>query len=111
LDIELSKLTYYAKTFCIVFLFSITLCSYSQQSLNNAASTLMQQHKMEIPVLTKNIMLSTSFNLYPEEIVNNNENINSIEPLTSFLSSANFIYILVLSLFGLILLYRLFRKN
>jgi len=27
------------------------------------------------------------------------------------LSSANFIYILVLSLFGLILLYRLFRKN
>jgi hypothetical protein len=71
----------------------------------------MQQHKMEIPVLTKNIMLSASFNLYPEEIMNNNENINSIEPLTSFLSSANFIYILVLSLFGLILLYRLFRKN
>ena len=90
-----------------LFLFSITLCSYSQQSSNNGASFLTQQHKMEIPVLTKNIMLSTSFNLYPEEIVNN----NSIEPLTSFLSSANFIYILFLSLFGLILLYRLFRKN
>ena len=97
--------------FVLFFLFSITLCSYSQQSSNNGASILMQQHKMEIPVLTKNIMLSTSFNLYSEEIVNNNENINSIEPLTSFLSSANFIYILVLSLFGLILLYRLFRKN
>ena len=97
--------------FVLFFLFSITLCSYSQQSSNNGASILMQQHKMEIPVLTKNIMLSASFNLYPEEIMNNNENINSIEPLTSFLSSANFIYILFLSIFGLILLYRLFRKN
>ena len=97
--------------FVLFFLFFNTLFSYSQQSLNNGASTLMQQHKMEIPVLTKNIILSASFNLYPEEIMNNNENINSIEPLTSFLSSANFIYILVLSLFGLILLYRLFRKN
>jgi len=97
--------------FVLFFLFFNTLFSYSQQSLNNGASILIQQHKMEIPVLTKNIMLSASFNLYPEEIMNNNENINSIEPLTSFLSSANFIYILVLSLFGLILLYRLFRKN
>ena len=94
-----------------LFLFSITLCSYSQQSSNNGASILMQQHKMEIPVLTKNIILFTSFNPNPEEIINNNENFISIEEVTSFLSSENFIYILVLSFLGFLLLYRLFRKD
>ena len=94
-----------------LFLFSITLCSYSQQSSNNGASILMQQHKMEIPVITKNIILFTSFNPNPEEIINNNENFISIEEVTSFLSSENFIYILVLSFLGFLLLYRLFRKS
>ena len=94
-----------------LFLFSITLCSYSQQSSNNGASILMQQHKMEIPVITKNIILFTSFNPNPEEIINNNENFISIEEVTSFLSSENFIYILVLSFLGFLLLYRLFRKD
>ena len=93
------------------FLFSITLCSYSQQISNNGASILMQQHKMEIPVLTKNIILFTSFNPNPEEIINNNENFISINAITSFLSSENFIYILVLSFLSFLLLYRLFRKN
>ena len=93
------------------FLFSITLCSYSQQSSNTGASILMQQHKMEIPVITKNIILFTSFNPNPEEIINNNENFISIEEVTSFLSSENFIYILVLSFLSFLLLYRLFRKN
>jgi hypothetical protein len=94
-----------------LFLFSITLCSYSQQSSNNRASILMQQHKMEIPVITKNIILFTSFNPNPEEIINNNENFISIDAITSFLSSENFIYILVLSFLGFLLLYRLFRKD
>ena len=94
-----------------LFLFSITLCSYSQQSSNNGASILMQQHKMEIPVITKNIILFTSFNPNPEEIINSNENFISIEEVISFLSSENFIYILVLSLLGFVLLYRLFRKD
>jgi len=94
-----------------LFLFSITLCSYSQQSSNNGASILMQQHKMEIPVITKNIILFTSFNPNPEEIINNNENFISIGAITSFLSSENFIYILVLSFLGFLLLYRLFRKD
>jgi hypothetical protein len=94
-----------------LFLFSITLCSYSQQSSNNGASILMQQHKMEIPVITKNIILFTSFNPNPEEIINNNENFISIDAITSFLSSENFIYILVLSFLGFLLLYRLFRKD
>ena len=94
-----------------LFLFSITLCSYSQQSSNNGASILMQQHKMEIPVITKNIILFTSFNPNPEEIINNNEDFISIDAITSFLSSENFIYILVLSFLGFLLLYRLFRKN
>ena len=94
-----------------LFLFSITLCSYSQQSSNNGASILMQQHKMEIPVITKNIILFTSFNPNPEEIINNNEDFISIGAITSFLSSENFIYILVLSFLGFLLLYRLFRKN
>jgi hypothetical protein len=94
-----------------LFLFSITLCSYSQQSSNNGASILMQQHKMEIPVMTKNIILFTSFNPNPEEIINNNENFISINAITSFLSSENFIYILVLSFLGFLLLYRLFRKD
>ena len=93
------------------FLFSITLCSYSQQSSNNGASILMQQHKMEIPVITKNIILFTSFNPNPEEIINNNEDFISIGAITSFLSSETFIYILVLSLLGFVALYRLFRKN
>ena len=61
-----------------LFLFSITLCSFSQQNSNNRASILMQQHKMEIPVLTKNIILFTSFNPNPEEIINNNEDFISI---------------------------------
>ena len=94
-----------------LFLFSITLCSYSQQSSNNGASILMQQHKMEIPVITKNIILFTSFNPNPEEIINNNEDFISIGVITSFLSSENFIYILVLSFLGFLLLYRLFRKD
>ena len=94
-----------------LFLFSITLCSYSQQSSNNGASILMQQHKMEIPVITKNIILFTSFNPSPEEIINNNEDFISIGAITSFLSSENFIYILVLSFLGFLLLYRLFRKD
>ena len=94
-----------------LFLFSITLCSYSQQSSNNGASILMQQHKMEIPVITKNIILFTSFNPNPEEIINNNEDFISIDAITSFLSSENFIYILVLSFLGFLLLYRLFRKD
>ena len=94
-----------------LFLFSITLCSYSQQSSNNGASILMQQHKMEIPVITKNIILFTSFNPNPEEIINNNEDFISIGAITSFLSSENFIYILVLSFLSFLLLYRLFRKN
>ena len=94
-----------------LFLFSITLCSYSQQSSNNRASILMQQHKMEIPVITKNIILFTSFNPNPEEIINNNEDFISIDAITSFLSSENFIYILVLSFLGFLLLYRLFRKD
>ena len=94
-----------------LFLFSITLCSYSQQSSNNGASILMQQHKIEIPVLTKNIILFTSFNPNPEEIINNNEDFISIGAITSFLSSENFIYILVLSFLGFLLLYRLFRKD
>jgi|TARA_B110000091_G_scaffold49190_1_gene54075 hypothetical protein len=94
-----------------LFLFSITLCSYSQQSSNNGASILMQQHKMEIPVITKNIILFTSFNPNPEEIINNNEDFISIGAITSFLSSENFIYILVLSFLGFLLLYRLFRKD
>jgi len=94
-----------------LFLISITLCSYSQQSSNNGASILMQQHKMEIPVITKNIILFTSFNPNPEEIINNNENFISIGAITSFLSSENFIYILVLSFLGFLLLYRLFRKD
>lgn len=93
------------------FLLSITLCSYSQHSSNNRASILMQQHKMEIPVITKNIILFTSFNPNPEEIINNNEDFISIGAITSFLSSENFIYILVLSLLGFVALYRLFRKN
>ena len=93
------------------FLFSITLCSYSQQSSNTGASILMQQHKMEIPVITKNIILFTSFNPNPEEIINNNEDFISIGAITSFLSSENFIYILVLSLLGFVALYRLFRKD
>ena len=94
-----------------LFLFSITLCSFSQQNSNNRASILMQQHKIEIPVLTKNIILFTSFNPNPEEIINSNENFISIEEVISFLSSENFIYILVLSLLGFVLLYRLFRKD
>ena len=94
-----------------LFLFSITLCSYSQQSSNNGASILMQQHKMEIPVITKNIILFTSFNPNPEEIINNNEDFISIDAITSFLSSENFIYILVLSFLSFLLLYRLFRKD
>ena len=94
-----------------LFLFSITLCSYSQQSSNNGASILMQQHKMEIPVITKNIILFTSFNPNPEEVINNNEDFISIGAITSFLSSENFIYILVLSFLGFLLLYRLFRKD
>ena len=94
-----------------LFLFSITLCSYSQQSSNNGATILMQQHKMEIPVITKNIILFTSFNPNPEEIINNNEDFISIGAITSFLSSENFIYILVLSFLGFLLLYRLFRKD
>ena len=93
------------------FLLSITLCSYSQQSSNNGAFILMQQHKMEIPVITKNIILFTSFNPNPEEIINNNEDFISIGAITSFLSSENFIYILVLSFLSFLLLYRLFRKN
>ena len=76
-----------------LFLFSITLCSFSQQNSNNRASILMQQHKIEIPVLTKNIILFTSFNPNPEEIINNNEDFISIGAITSFLSSENFIYI------------------
>ena len=94
-----------------LFLFSITLCSYSQQSSNNGAFILMQQHKMEIPVLTKNIILFTSLNPNPVETINNNENFISIGAITSFLSSENFIYILVLSLLGFVALYRLFRKD
>jgi hypothetical protein len=93
------------------FLLLITTCSFSQQNSNNRASILMQQHKIEIPVLTKNIILFTSFNPNPEEIINNNEDFISIGAITSFLSSENFIYILVLSFLSFLLLYRLFRKN
>ena len=93
------------------FFFFITTCSFSQQNSNNRASILMQQHKIEIPVLTKNIILFTSFNPNPEEIINNNEDFISIGAITSFLSSENFIYILVLSFLSFLLLYRLFRKN
>jgi len=102
----------YRTTFLsIMFFLSASFCAFSQQSSNNGAFILMQQHKMEIPVLTKNIILFTSFNPNPKEIINNNEDFISIDAITSFLSSENFIYILVLSFLSFLLLYRLFRKN
>ena len=95
-------------------MFSITVCSYSQQDSNSLEHILLQQNSMETAVFAKNVLVNNSFNTstllshsfsnlhlfmstildFSEEISDDNENFISIEEVTSFLSSKNFIYIL-----------------